>query len=152
MPDAEWPFRVSSDHRRECSTFHGSFAYVLWPRTAKRLLSSLPVASSVDAFFSRHLMQGNLRALVVTPGLAAPQTDAYVPSMRYRVVHKRVAVRTTPDPNGFVDGTKSLDDLVEGVALSEDKNWVRIGEKRWLMIEHPSLGTLLERQDPEEDE
>ena len=36
--------------------------------------------------------------------------------------------------------------------LSEDKNWVQIGEKRWLMIEHPSLGTLLERQDPEEDE
>jgi hypothetical protein len=67
---------------REVSEFLGAFAYILWPFTARRLLASLPVASATDAFLTRCVASGTVRALVVQPALAVPRTDEYMPATR----------------------------------------------------------------------
>ena len=136
---------------REVSQLAGAFAYVVWPSTAKRLLASLPVASPVDAFFNRHLAQGTVRALLVHPGLAVQRLERYAPAERYAVLHKRVAVRSKPLPDAFVEGTKAEGEVLYATGLSEDGNWIKLGEKEWAMIEHPTLGKLLDRLAPEED-
>jgi len=137
---------------REAREFHGSFAYVVWPCTARRLLASLPMASAVDAFLSRTLYQGTVRALVVQPAMAAPRREPYVQRTRYRVVHKRVAVRATPTADGFVEGARSEGDVLEAIGLSDDREWVKLGERAFVMIRHFEQGTLLERLDAEEEE
>ena len=140
---------------REASELIGSFAYIIWPRTARRLLASLPIASPIDSFLSRMLQQETLRALNVQPPIIAPRLEPYVPAMRYQVVYKRVAVRSTPKANGFVEGGRTQGDVLEGLGLSEDQNWLKIrsnGQDGWLMIEHPEYGKLLERIANEDSE
>ncbi len=137
---------------REPHEFHGSFAYVVWPCTARRLLASLPMASAVDAFLSRTLHQGTVRALVAQPALAAARREPYVQRVRYQVVHTRVAVRATPTTDGFVEGARSQGDVLEAIGLSDDREWIKLGERAFVMLRHPEHGTLLERLDPEEAE
>ena len=63
----------------------------------------------------------------------------------------RVAVRAQPREDGFVEGTRGEGEVLETCGLSDDGNWVRLGDKQWVMISHPTLGTLLEKL-PESDE
>ena len=121
-------------------------------RDITRLLSSLPGASRVDAFISRHVQSGVLRALCATPQLACTRTEPYTPVRAYRVVHKRVAVRQTPHPDGFIDGAKQQGDVVNAIELSADGQWIRFDERKWLMIRHKDLGELLEKLDTEDDD
>lgn len=142
---------------REAESVHETCAYVLWPLAAQRLLSSLPLRGpAVDHFISLHLLQQNLRALVVTPFMAAKRTDVYTPPKpvtRYRVVHSpRVAVRNAPQPNGFIEGARSHGDILVVTELSADGNWARIGDKEWVMIRHEKLGLLLEKLPNEEEQ
>ena len=101
-------------------------------------------------------MQQTLRALVVIPSIAARHTELYTPPKpvtRYQVIFRpRVAVRNTPQPNGFIDGAKSHGDILTVTELSADGNWVRIGDKQWVMIRHQKLGLLLEKLPDPSDE
>lgn len=136
---------------REVGEFLGAFAYILWPFTARRLLASLPVASATDAFLTRCVASGTVRALVVQPALAVPRTDEYMPATRYRVVHTRVARRKQPAADAFVEGATMQGAILTATRLSDDKNWIMLPDGSWVMIRHPELGTLLELL-PEEDE
>jgi hypothetical protein len=141
---------------REALHVHESCAYVIWPLAAKRLLAALPLHSTVDDFISRQLVTNTVRLLVSSPMLAARRAEHFVPPVpvtRYRVTHQpRVAVRTTPNPNGFIDGAKQAGDVVYATEHSADGQWARIGEKAWVMLSHEKFGPLLEKlEDDAED-
>jgi len=131
----------------------GAFAYCLWPSTARRLLGALPIASSVDAFIAREVSKDAMRALVAHPQLVARDTAEYVPRTRWSVCYKpRVAIRASPEPNGFVEGARSHGEVLEAIGRSADGNWLQLGPRAWVMVHHEDHGTLLEPLDPPEEE
>ena len=143
---------------REPATVHdgASCAYVVWPLAARRMLSALPLRTSLNTCINHHLQNETVRALAVHPALGAPALDPYVPpvpKVLYKVCFKpRVAIRSKADPNGLIVSSASFGDVIEVIERSPDGGWVRIadrpnGEKQWVMLAHPELGPLLERAD-----
>jgi hypothetical protein len=149
---------------REIATMHSeaTSAYIVWPLAARRLLGSLPLRLPLSQCLEHHLQQVSVRALQPQPRLATAALDEYTPGLpvvRYRVVFKpRVAVRTSPSANAAIDRAIEQGAVLDAVELSADRNWVRIGPKQWLMVNHPEHGALLERiaregeADDDEDE
>ena len=114
-----------------------------------------------------HKCLGKTDATDASPEMAEPRLGAaaleeYTPGLpvvRYRVVFQpRIAVRTSPNANGIIDRAIEHGHVLHAVELSSDRNWVRIGPKEWVMLNHPEHGPLLERlardgeADDDEDE
>ena len=51
----------------QTTAISGSFAYVVWPLAARRLLANLPLTTPVDEYISLQLKNERVRALVVQP-------------------------------------------------------------------------------------
>ena len=43
-------------------------------------------------------------------------------------------------------------EVVEALRKSDDGNWIEIGARQWLMVRHPKLGALLEKQPTDDDD
>ena len=138
---------------REVSRVHGSHAYVIWPLAARRLLASLPLTVPVDVLIARNIFQDRVRALICQPVLSVSRTQAYVQLKRFLVTFQpRVAVRDKPSElYGKVETAKATGEVLGALGYSEDKNWIQIGEKQWVMLHHPKHGALLEPL-PEDDD
>ena len=146
---------------REPAAVHAyaSVAYVVWPLAARRLLAALPVRSPLTDVFNHHFMSETLRALAPAPIIGMPALDEYAPPkprVRYKVVFQpRVAVRHTPSPDGMIAGARKVGEVLEAIEQGGPKdNWIKLGDKEWVMITHPQHGTLLERlpRDPQDED
>lgn len=82
---------------------------------------------------------------------SAPATPESHHAAVYEVVFgPRVALRAAPDVSAAVAGLREKGGLVEAVALSVDRNWVRLRGRypTWCMLRHPEHGPLLEALEP----
>jgi len=62
-----------STNIKEAKLLLKSFAYVLWPSSANKLINAAPIDMPVDVFIATHIQSGTLRGFALDPPLASEE-------------------------------------------------------------------------------